>query len=970
MSVLMLTVGTAVGAQTLPTDLDELLGDYTVTTWSYKEGLPAGRIRAIAQDRDGYLWLGTDVGLFRFDGVRFVAWELREHAERPIEAVMALLSSRDGSLWIGTGSRGLARIRDGTLSTYAEREAFGRAFVFSLAEDHNGTIWAGTFEGLYRFRSNHWEKLGPREGLSPVPVLAVYEDRQRRLWIATPAAVLRSTNEGNFFQKVDEIETSGDTRQHFSEDSDGTIWLTDFRAGFRAAVNRMPPGQLPRRRGWGVHLLHDRRGNFWVATLGQGLWRVRPDTRAQQPIVETITVREGLSSDAVQTLLEDREGNVWVGTRAGLQRLSPRRVRPLTDLPIPRAMETTSDGSVWVGTAAGLTRFSAAGRQQYGERDGLPGSVVSALHTDESGVLWIATDRGLAHFANGRFSPFVAQRSSQMERILIITSSHDTVWFRDLYLGLFRGSGGVLVPADMVPEPLRRTAQALHTDKNGNIWIGSAGGILGVSGSNGHFQSYELDIGNIRSIYEDATGMLWVGGDDGLSRFSGGQFVSVNRQNGFPGNVRSIAEDEEGCLWLGLGSGIVRLERGEFVRASADRFRQVQYRLFSTADGVAGSPIAVGSRSAVRASDGKLWFVTSAGVTIVDPRNLGAPPSPPPVRIESVTADARRLDVVSQAHLPPGTSHIQVVFTALTLTDPIGVRFRYRLDGFDRDWIEAGTNRQASYTNLPPRAYRFRVVASGNDGIWNEAAAVWDFAIDPMFYQTNWFYAVGGLTVLLIAGVSWQIRVRQVRSQFALVLAERIRMSRAIHDTLLQGLVGLGMQFDDLSHDLDSSPAVQDRVLRIRREVRDQIREARHSIQDLRSPTLETSDLVLALQGAAERAKAGTPVHVEVSVAGSPQPILPTVEEHILYIGREALNNAVRHAQPTRIGVELCYDENHLRLRVSDDGCGFNLEAAQRAGGHYGLVSMQERAEHLRASFRIVTNIGRGTEVEIVVPIT
>lgn len=942
------------------------LSDYTVTTWNDKEGLPAGRIRAIEQDADGYLWLGTDVGLVRFDGVRFMPWTTPLSNGLPITRANSLLSSRDGSLWVSINERELIRIQHGAPTAFTEREGFGRNFVFALAEDHEGTVWAGTLGGLYRFHDQRWERLGASHGLVDGAVLAVYEDRAQRLWIATPSAVYRRANRGSTFDRVDDIELSN-TSQHFSEDSNGDVWITDFQRGFRPADQSVSVRPKDAPRGWGAHLLHDHRGNFWIATLGQGLWRVRSDP-ARRTGVETITVRDGLSSDAVQTMLEDREGNLWVGTRAGLQRLSPRRVTRLTDLPIPRALETSPDGSVWVGTAAGLMRFSSAGRQLYGERDGLPGSVVLALHTDRAGTLWVASERGLATFSHGRFSGLLVRRGSQIERIFAITSSGGSLWFRDFYRGLFRWQEGEFAPVEDIPEAQRGRPLAVHGDRAGNVWIGSAEGKLGVRRPTGEFEVHPLDIGDILTIHEDSAGVLWVGGQDGLARFSGGQSVTVGRRNGFPGDVKSIIDDSDGNLWLGVDAGIARLDRAEFGSATTDRSRQVQYRLFSGSDGVAGLPAALGSRSAVRGQDGRLWFVTSAGITIVDPRNLGNPPLLPPVRLETASADGRSVGLSPGASLPPRTSHVQFAFTALALTDPMRVRFRYRLDGFDRTWIDAGGSRQVSYTNLPPGPYRFRVEASNNDGIWGEPGAAWSFVLEPTFYQTRAFYLATAATASLALWSVWWMRVRRVRRQFALVLAERVRMSRTIHDSLLQGLVAIALQFDDLSHTLEPSPSVKEHIVKIRKNVERYIRDARHSIWELRSPSLDTRDLASALRDAGERAVDGKPIRFDFAVQGVPRLFPREVEEQLLHIGQEAVQNAIRHGQPGRVSVDLRYERKHLTLRVFDDGSGFELEEVGGAEGHYGILSMKERAEQAGASFTIATAPGTGTTVETVVP--
>jgi signal transduction histidine kinase len=464
--------------------------------------------------------------------------------------------------------------------------------------------------------------------------------------------------------------------------------------------------------------------------------------------------------------------------------------------------------------------------------------------------------------------------------------------------------------------------------------------------------------------------VLWVGGDDGMSRIDGAEALNITRAAGFPGSVKSIVEDKAGTLWVGIGTGIIRLEKALFLDAArSGDVRKLRYRFFNAADGVAGIPIAEGTCTGVRAADGRMWFVTSGGLSIVDPDRVGPPPVMPPVRIESVTADAQKFDPQSGLLGPSRTSHLHIAFTALTLTDPTRIRFRYRLDGFDHGWIDPGSSREAVYTNLPPQQYRFVVEATNGDGVWTPGAT-WNFGVEPMFYQTRWFAvlmaAMAGLTIAAV----WRLRVRSVRRQFALVLAERIRMSRAIHDTLLQGLAGLALQMDDLSHTLDGAEAgtARGRVVRIRRTVEEYIREARQSIWDLRSPRLAQSDLPNALRQAGERAIGERPVALDFTVTGTPHRCAPVVEEHLLHIGQEAVSNAVQHGRATRVGMEIAYDDHQTRLRVSDDGCGFDPVTLHGANGHYGLISMRERAEQVKGRVRIDSAPGRGTLVEAVVP--
>jgi signal transduction histidine kinase/sugar lactone lactonase YvrE len=716
-----------------------------------------------------------------------------------------------------------------------------------------------------------------------------------------------------------------------------------------------------------VQLLHDRRGNFWVATRGQGLWRVRTDAHGE-PDVEFLTRQQGLATDAVQCIFEDREGNLWVGTQAGLQRLTPHRVTPLTDLPIARATALTADGSVWIGSTRGLTRFTAAGRRHYGEPEGLPGSVVLATEVDRAGVLWVSTERGIARFANETFSPLVVP-GPRIPRIFSMVHTGSALWLRDVNLAMVKVSDtGEVLPLTDIPEEFRTNVVTLADDAKGNLWLGAMHGRLGVLHRDGTFERRNTGVGSITAITPGADGSLWVGGDDGLSLVDADRIRTLTAAHGLPTRVRSIVEDRDGVLWVGFGSGIARLEKAELLRALATPGYRVQYRLFNTADGAAGVPMTEGSRTAVRAHDNRLWFATSAGVTVIDPQQIGEPRHTAPAILESLMAGARTIAPVPGAALPARTSQLQFMFTAPTLTDSMRVEFKYRLDGVDRDWVDAGTNRQAAYANLGPGPYTFRVMATNGDGAWSTPAA-FAFSVSPTFYQTRAFYVVCALALLCAIYASWRLHARRVHTQYALVLAERMRMSRAIHDTLLQGLAGLALQLDDLSHVPATNPsATSDRVRRMRRRVEEYIREARQSIWDLRAPALEQRSLPHALREVGARAVENRAVSLDVSVKGAPQSCPPAVEQQLLLICQEALTNAVRHGSPRRIDVELEYGHKQVSVRVCDDGQGFDPARVEHATGHYGVLSMRERAAQVRGRLTIASKPGDGTRVEAVVP--
>ena len=498
-----------------------------------------------------------------------------------------------------SGPSAIARIRNGAFTLYGPGEGLAGRYVLSLTEDRAGTIWAATFQGLFQFRGDRWRPVGLADGLSEGSVLGTYEDREGQLWVATQSAVFRKASGSRHFDQVDVIGISSNLWQSFSEDAAGKIWMTDFNEGYRLPGHRPPGVEKSPRHGFGVQLLHDRRGDLWVATQGQGLWRVRAD--AARGGFQAATIADGLLSDSVQALFEDREGNLWLSTRDGLQRLSPRRVRPIRNMPIGTTIAVTPDGSTWVGTAGGLTQFSTAGRREYGQADGLPGSVVMALQAGEGDDLWVSTERGVAHFARGRFSPVLIPPGDGSHRVTGMVAAGGTLWLRDFHSRLSQWNGGHVTVPDAVPDMFLKGVTTLFADRAGNVWI-AAGGRMGVVPLNGRFRSYNLSIGSIACVFEDAGGTLWVGGDDGLSLLSGDRFIPVTHGYGFPPNVRTIVEDDLGFLWIGVASGILRVDRRELVEASTNPGHQLRYRLFNAADGVAGAPMGEGRHASVRAS--------------------------------------------------------------------------------------------------------------------------------------------------------------------------------------------------------------------------------------------------------------------------------------------------------------------------------------------------------------------------------
>ena len=598
-----------------------------------------------------------------------------------------------------------------------------------------------------------------------------------------------------------------------------------------------------------------------------------------------------------------------------------------------------------------------------------------ALHADNVGTVWVATDRFLARLQGPGLSP--APGTEQLHAgTWLATDVNGHSWFYDVTRGLVQWNGDRPRAFALPFESVRSPIVASDADSTGRLWVAFQNGriaILGPGGVRVLDGATGLSAGVYHAFYEDSERVMWLGGVGGLSRVSNTGAVTVATRNSFPGEVTSVVEDTTGFLWLGIsGGGIVRLAKAEFDKAAAKAEYHLVYTAYTRDDGLAGVPNSTGYGSdprATRASDGRLWFVTGSGVTIIDPTALSQGRRPYPVRIEEIVVDNVRLPAANSITLPPRTSRLEIDYTTLNLTSSFRSQFRYRLDGVDDKWIEAGTRQEAFYTNLAPRAYRFSVMSSDNENAWNTPPTSIDFAIQPMFYQTTSFLVLSGISTVLALWMLWMIRVRRLRRTFSLVIAERLRLSREIHDTLLQGLVGVALQFEAIANEPAMvSPTAKDQIRGVRRRIEECIREARQAISDLRQSATDGRDLVTALRKDAANATAGNDLKVDLVVTGTPQPCSTEVQEQFVKIGREAVMNSVRHARATRVHMELRYEPTMLRLRISDDGSGFDSSSATDHSAHYGLVGMRERAESVGGSINVVSRPGLGTSLDVCVP--
>jgi signal transduction histidine kinase/ligand-binding sensor domain-containing protein len=947
---------------------------FALTSWTEGDGLPANAIRALAQDSEGYLWLGTRAGLVRFDGVRFVVWDHDSDATQTENDITAVYAARDGSLWIGYGGAGgMSHLKNGRVAVYRPSDGVRQGYVQAIFEDRDGVIWAGGPGGLSRFRENHWEPVGAEDGLANESILSLYQDRHDTLWVGSAAgAFLRKPGTRPFSRLV---RTHVEEVQGFSEDASGALWVSDRRG----PLEMLSAGEAGATRPPSVHrvssrVIHDAHGNLWIAHRRNGLLYIPRGSAATDSNVRRFTVEHGLAGNDVSALLEDREGNIWVATDGGLNRFSPSLVSLLSDVNAENGgIAVTPDGSVWIANEDRIVRSSNGHRTWFTERDGLPGTRITALHADRRGTLWAATNGGVARYSGSRFA-WTRFKTPGAPKAIQVMADHPRggLWLSATNGQRFRWHEGRIEAGPDPPELKDKLTWALYTGRDGTVWEGFADGTLAMHRDD-VVQVYSagdgLAPGSVNAITEDETGTIWVGTSTGLSRLKDGRFSSLPLRKILPGNmVVAIVEDSTGYLWLGMSSGILRLHPAEFDKA-LNPAHEIQYTFYGSSEGLRGFPYRRVFSTGVRGGDAILRFVTSSGIAVLDPRRATGP-RPIGVRIEGISVDGHASSLV--ARMPARTARVDIAYRALSLTDAEKIQYRHMLEGFDAGWVNTGSFREASYSNLRPGHYRFRVAARNAGGVWSEPPAVWDFSLQPAFYQTSWFYAASALAGILVLFGAWQLRQRQIERQFAVVIEERARMAREIHDTLLQSLVGLTLQLDAVSSQWDSAPTlVKQQLTRMRRQVSRYIRETRQSIWHLRSTMLDTHDLSTALLDVGQNLTAGSDVRFEHVVTGEPAHLMPRVDEQLLRIGQEAISNAVRHAQATIVRLELEFDRAAVHLRVVDDGRGFDRTSAEREPElHLGLKSMEERAFRIGARFRIASRLGAGTTVEATVPLS
>ncbi|TDR45010.1 two component regulator with propeller domain [Tahibacter aquaticus] len=958
------------------------------TAWSVERGAPAD-IWALAQDRDGFLWLGTGNGLYRFDGVGFVRRLPAAGDTLTTRNITALHSSGDGSLWMGFFYGGTAVLRGDTLQRYGSAEGFPDGMVLALAQTRDGRLWAASRGGLVRFDGQRWQTVGREMNYPGKRADALLLDRDGRLWVATDEALVFLDAAGTQFEHSG-IAVGKDAA--LAQAPDGRIWLSDGLYGTRplpASAAEPPPPPPPRTRfGQAKRLLFDRQGRLWGSDANRGgIYRVADPARIadgqslrSDDVDSFFGTKDGLTSDIAVPLLQDAEGSVWAGTNLGLNSFhvnnvtSPAEFQAMADLSFSLA---GGNGEVWIANNGRLAQVTRDGVQEV--LRGLP-PIVGALY-DGAGQLWLEEPDGLLRYHDGRLDKVALPPATTTDDIRALAGDgHGGLWAAFSRHGIHRWSEGRWTALQAVAELQGRTPTALASDAAGGLWLGHARDALARIDSGGqrlYGKADGLAVGLV-SVIDASSAQVLVGGEAGLARLHGQRFQSLHLDDAdLLSGISGIVRRDNGDLWLNTINGVVRVDAAEAERAFADPAYRAHYRLFDFRDGLRGvaRQASITGTAAVDAA-GRLWFVTNQGAAWIAPDAIASNQLPPQVLIESVVAGGVRHAARTALQLPAGSTNLRIAYTATSLAAPERVQFRYRLDGVDEQWQDAGNRREGFYTNLDPGHYRFRVIAANEDGLWNEQGASLDFQIAPRFYQRGWFYALCALFALAAAlrFYFWRLHLaaEKIRQRFADRLGERERIARDLHDTLLQGIQGLLLRLQSLAAGLAPDDPRRRQLDQAVDQARVMLVEGRDKIVALRAGDTDNESFAAAVRslGASIAAAQADPAHFDVSVSGNEQPICPPVCEELLALVREGLRNAFVHAQAERIAVLVAYEAHTLRVRIQDDGRGIAEEILRqrRRDGHWGLVGMHERAERLGGTLSIRNRQEGGSEIVLTVP--
>jgi signal transduction histidine kinase/ligand-binding sensor domain-containing protein len=960
-------------------DPGRYLSQYAHTAWRIQDGFFKGSPYSLVQTQDGYLWIGTTSGLLRFDGVRFVPWTAAKGDQ--LTEIGCLLAASDGSLWIGT-SGGLAHWRNQKLTHYPS------ARVASILEDSKGNIWFGQVRpadgrALCQVVEAHVRCYGGADGVPSFGYpAALVEDQNGNLWVGSETMLLRLRAGSTSVLRPSGLKTNNAFGIYgLAYTPDGTLWVGIGYRGPGLGLEKLVHGRWESFKTRELDgstlsvtaLYLDRQGALWVGTADQGIYRIHDNE------VSHFDSTKGLSSDRIYSFIEDREGNLWVTTSQGLDRFSDT---PVISFSVNEGLCTSEvdtvlaarDGGIWIGGTHTLDRLRNGTVSCLRTGEGLPGNQVTSLLEDHAGRLWVGIDNTLSIYEHGEFRRIKRPDGDQIGFVTGIAEDiQNNIWVEVI------GPPGTLIQIrgltvqEQFPEPQLPRGRRVAADPTGGVWLGLINGDL-AHYQNGRLATYAFAhdaAATVEQLLPNSDGTVLAATSYGVIAWQNTSRLTLTTRNGLPcDKVRAMTFDSQNNLWLSMDCGLVEITSADFERWWRNPDVVLSPQLLDVLDGVlTGLPPFV---AAARSSDGRLWFATGQLLQMIDPAQRRRNSVVPPVYIEQVVADRKSYPVTGIVRLPPRSRDLEIDYVGLSFVAPQKALFRYRLEGRDGSWQEPGTRRQAFYSDLRPGTYRFRVMASNNDGLWNEQGAVLDFVIPPAWYQTNSFLA---LCVVIGAVAGWalyRLRMRQVAqslsARFDERLAERTRVAREIHDTLLQTVQGSKMVADDALDRPDDAVGMQRAMAELSNWLGQAAQEGRETVHALRTSTTQRNDLSLAFRRAIEDCERKSSLQASLCVIGDAKEMHPVVRDEVYRIGYEAIRNACRHSRGSRLEVGLSYSQD-LTVRVADNGVGIDPAVVDEGKeGHFGLQGLRERATRIGAKLTVVSAAGSGTDITLTVP--
>jgi signal transduction histidine kinase/ligand-binding sensor domain-containing protein len=969
--------------------LDEL--DHAVFT--PREGAPGG-IVDLAQTPDGYLWLASDAGLFSFDGMKFQQFKQQDGPELRNDAVSAILVDRTGDLWVGFRFGGVSNIHDGQVRAYGFAEGLPKHSVFEIVEDKNENKWAATSVGLFQLQGTKWHEVKAIDGTSmrAEGYRELKVDQSGNLWFAAASGVFcRHVGTESFVLVRPHRELAGIVLC-----PDGSVWIYDEQgvqslAGAHFDLAKHKASSWPSEKVKPEFVFFDSRGSVWgytdvspVRTSAHALLQTQ-SVPTIWPAVEHLARDQRISGTTPMAFFEDREGNVWLATDGGIDRFRSNKFSQASidgQLISSAALAAGSENTLWIGTDA----FGLLEKRDRIQRTGvLSGSGsnygVLSIHYSAKGTVWAGGRSRLwrSKPAGGYEEVELPSLGARFDLQAIATDDDDGVWVSIVPKSIFRLRKGIWTVNGGINDIHDGPALSLSFDHEAKrLWIGYPDNQIAVV-SNEHAKYLGpidgLSVGNVLAFCPQSGGM-WVGGSGGVAYFDGSRFHPFLGEGDrkFAG-ASGLVVSKLGELWINGSQGASRIPAAELAEFLKEFSYRVSFESFSVLDGLEGLPESIRPiPSTVMTTDGRLWFSTVRGLYSIDPAHIQRNKLAPDVRVLDVIASGHSLALAKSVWVPKKTSSLQIDYTASNLGAPDAVRFRYKLDGVDHEWQIAGGRRQAFYTNLPPGSYTFHVIASNEDGVWNDQGATITLILPAAFWQTWWFEVACGVAAAILVWSLYLARLRLASDRLQVRMRDRAEeretIARDLHDTLLQGTQGLVLNFQVVAGQLPRDDDRRKRLEALLDQADQVIAQARDRVFNLRDRYTADVDLLGGLTTIGLELAAGTEIGFSIASEGDVRRLSELLRAEVYMIGREALLNAFRHSGARSVDLQVACDSRGFVLSVCDNGVGLDAET-QRSGsrpGHWGLVGMRERAERVRGRLEVLSEPDKGTQVRLLIP--